>query len=159
MGVHGNTVLVSATGVPGVITGSAYNPWDAVGSSWKMAEAAGSPGGVLYTVNLFNNAPSSNNPDLRLALFNAAFTPAADGAPFTITAADQYKFLGFVDISSAAWKTAGSSAMHAQVVVPGIATNAVNGDRHLYGQFQTTSAFRFGATANPLIVSVSTLLD
>lgn len=159
MGVHGNTLLVSASGVPGISTGSAYVAYDAVGSSFQLFEAAGAPGGVLYTVNVFNNSPSSNNPDLRLALFNDTFTPAADGTIFTVTGADQYKFLGFVDVGSAAWKTAGTNIMHAQVAVPGIATHSVNGARHLYGQFLATSAFRFGATANPLVVSLTTLLD
>lgn len=159
MGTHGKTVLSSAVVVPGVATASAYVAYDAVGSSFEMPLAVGAPGGVAYTLNVFNNAPSSLNPNLALALFNTAFTPTTEGTIFTITGADQGKFLGFIDIPAADWITAGTDIMHAQIAVPGIGLHSMSGGRSLYGQFQIRDANRFGATANPLTVTMTPLLD
>ncbi len=162
MGPHGRTELASAIVVPNVATASAFVKFDAVGSSFKFSALLGAPGGVAYTVQVFNNSPTggaAGNPSLALALFNEAFTPTTEGTIFTITGADQHKFLGFVEILASQWVTAGSEVMHAQVPVPGIGLHSVSGQRDLYGQFQIRDGGRFGETANPLVVSITPLLD
>jgi hypothetical protein len=160
MGVHGRTNLTSAVIVPNVATASAFVAYDAVGSSFEMPLAVGAPGGVAYTLNVFNNAPTAaGNPNLALALFNTAFTPTTEGTIFTITGADQDKFLGFIEIAASDWVTAGTDSMHAQIEAPGVGLHSVSGGRSLYGQFQIRDGNRFGATANPLTVTLTNLID
>lgn len=151
---QGLTTKPSAVVVPGIVTGSAYDANQAVGSAFQIPLAAGEAGGALYTVQLLDKATA--NGDLRLMLFSGPFTASPVGSAWTLQDGDMSRFLGSVGISGDHYVSAGTARSVATVPAPGIGVYSESGRRSLYGQLvNVTSGLQHGVlSAYALSVTV-----
>ena len=116
MGAHGLTNV--STGQPSGVTG-AYSAGSAVGAGFAIPLAAGAPGGIVYTLNVFDGGSAAASLDL--LLFAAPFTSANDKAAFGLTTADWGNFLGAIPVTGS-WMSAGANALRCTVNNPGVVT-------------------------------------
>jgi hypothetical protein len=150
LGTHGltQTAYITPSGVTGAISALS-----AVGQSFPIPLAAGSPGGIVYTLNVMD--ATNVGAALTLHLFAVPPTSASAGSALAWTTADMANYLGGIGVSG--FIGAGGWGL-ATVPAPGVAIFC-SANRTIYGQFQARSAVTFSATANPLAMMLSTLPD
>lgn len=153
----GRTIPSSAVIIPGVTTASAYSAWDAVGSSFQIPYAAGADGGVIGTVNLLDLGTA--NGAYHIHLFSNVPSAQVDGATWTLATADFPIYLGYVNVQTTDWQTAGATRNQARITGENLAINGVSGGRATWGQVQCVNAPTMGAVANPLWFNQVTLQD
>jgi len=141
----------------GITAGYAASAMSAIGQPFAIPLVAGSPGGIVYTLNVFDAGTAMMNADLLLFAAPLVATASA-GSGLNLVLADWANFLGAIPVTGA-WMSAGSGAVRCTVNAPGVAVISSGAQRVIYGQFQARSATTFGNTANPLFLTIVTLPD
>jgi hypothetical protein len=142
--------------IPSVISASAYEAADAVGSAFEVDLMAGQRGAVVYNTVLVEQ--DIQQPSIRLHLFTTGFSASVNGTPWQLGDGDEPNYIGYTDYID--WISAGAKSI-CQVPNPGLAmVSQDSGTRSLHGQFQALLAFT-AASANttPLQLNVMAIQD
>lgn len=154
----GRTIHSSAYPIPAVSTASGYLPNAAFGSAFQLTLVCGVDGALLSQLCVQDRGTAG--PALRVHFFSTAVTPTTDGSPFTIQDADFTRYLGYVNVGTADYVSAGTARLVAQAATQNIGLYSRNGDRSVYAQCQyITGNSAMGAVSAPIALNMVTLQD
>lgn len=155
----GRTVPTSAIVIPGV-TGT-YAAFDAIGSAFEIPYAVGNQGAFIAQMTVIDRA--TGNSGLRVHFFSEVPPVIADNAAFTIPSGQENAYLGYLDVESTDWVTAGvtggNTAMQAQITDQHISLYNNSGQRSVWAQCQALNAMTFGGLNSAQTIRLITLQD
>lgn len=156
----GRTIKASAVVVP-LVTG-AYAALDCIGSAFEIAEAIGDKGSVVTQLEVFDRGSAMSG--FRVHFFCGPPAVIADNAPFTIPSGTENNHLGFIEVASTDWVTAGISggntAMQARIINQNIGLYNNSGvNRSVWCNVQSLNNQTFGGLNSAQTVRLVTLQD
>lgn len=158
-GRMGRTVPTSAVVIPGV-TG-AYSAYSALGSAFEVPYAVGNQGSLIDNAILIDRASGTGG--IRIHFFNQVPPAIADKSAFVIPSGQENAYLGWIDVASNAWVTAGISggntAYMAQLTGQHIALYNNSGGRSVWAQCQALSTTTFGGLNSAQTLRLITIQD
>lgn len=160
VGRVGRTVASVAATIPNV-TG-AYSAFSAVGSAFEIASAIGAEGGVVAQLLVTDRASAMSG--LRLHFWNQVPPHVADKSAWMLPSGQENGYLGYIDVLSSDWVTAGISggntAMHARVINQNIGLyNNSGNNRSVWCNVQALNNLTFGGLNSAQTVRLVNLQD
>jgi len=140
---------------PTISAASAYTAGDAVGG--KLTFTGCPTEGYVEGVTIVDI--DEEGPELNLVLFAADFTAVADNAAFDVTAGEETRVIGVVNIASGDFKDVGGCkvATKGNLKIPFKLTETAAAKRgRIYGQLVTAGTPTYTTTAD-LIISIGVL--
>lgn len=156
----GRTFPSSAVIIPGV-TG-AYSAYSAMGSAFEIPYAVGNQGSLISQVIAHDRATGMGG--FRVHFYNQVPPVISDKSAFIIPSGQENTYLGYVDVSSGYFVTAGISggntSVMARVTDQHLALYGTGGSgRSVWAQCQSLTAQTFGGLNSAQSIRLVTLQD
>jgi hypothetical protein len=159
-GRNGRNIPTSAVIIPGV-TG-AYSAFSALGSAFEIPNAIGNEGSLIVQLNLIDRATGMGG--IRVHFYNQVPPVIADKSAFCIPSGQENSYLGYIDVSSGYFVTAGitgaNTAVEARVIDQHQSLyNGSGNNRSVWAQCQSLTAQTFGGLNSAQTIRLITLQD
>jgi hypothetical protein len=159
-GRMGRNIPTSAVIIPGV-TG-AYSAFSALGSAFEIPNAIGNQGSLIVQLNLIDRATGMGG--MRVHFYNQVPPAIADKSGYTIPSGQENSYLGYIDVSSGYFVTAGitggNTAVEARVIDQHQSLyNGSGNSRSVWAQCQSLTAQTFGGLNSAQTIRLITLQD